>query len=260
MKVAHIALALTVLLGTSPAVPFASGDRSAYQGVVDLRAAGDDFIVVHHHDWSEATRASRHRMIRTHQNPFRDDNDYAHIAWRSRDGGRLLRRRPGPALTWLGVSLDSRYVIGLSKVMLDNPYQLVVYDRAGELLLKRHIGPEVACLTPGRYRELRRTYARQFESLNERVWTAGGVVYVDYLTMDMPRRLGPLWDALYPAVCRSPLSPNFSQTVTNWIFWYDEADPTPEVVEQAGQPMALRLKDPKGQVFAVPFRPDLPSD
>lgn len=260
MKTVHIALAFTAFLGAYPVAPATWADSVAYQGIVDLRAEATDFVVTHHHDWSDATRTSRQRMIETHQDPFRDDNDYAYLAWHSRDDGRLLRRQPGPALTWLGVSSDSRYVIGLSRVMLDNPYQLVVYDRAGQLLLKRHIGPRVACLTLSRYRQLRRAYPRQFEFLKERVWTAGGVVYVDYLTMDMPRRLGLLWVALYPSVCPSPLSANLSESVTNWVFWYDQTDPAPEVVERAGQPVVLRLKDPKGQLFTVPFLLEVPRE
>jgi hypothetical protein len=236
----------------------ARADVTAYQAVVDLRAQGDDFTVLHHHDWSQSTRANRAAMMKTHQDPFRDDNNYGYIAWYTLDG-QLVRRLPSPALTWLGVSPNSRYVIGLSRVMLDNPYQLVVYSRAGELLVKRHIAPEVACLTPTRYQELLRSYSRQLEVLRERVWTSGGVVYVDYLTMGMPERLGKLWRVLYPHTCRSPWSPNFSHSVTNWVFWYDEADPTPEVVETEGKPFALQLKDPKGFVVTVPFHLELPN-
>lgn len=252
-----VALVGLLLVGDA-ALGSTRADISAYQKIVDLRAEGDDFIVLHRHDWSGTTAAKRNEMMRTHQDPFRDDNDYAYVAWYSRHDGRRLRQLPSPALTWLGVSPDSRYVIGLSKVMLDNPYQLVVYSRTGELLLKRHIAAEVACLTPGRYRELRRSYSNEFQSLLGRVWTSGGVVYVDYLTTDMPRRLGRLWDALYPSTCPSPWSPNFSQSVTNSVYWYSEDDPAPEVVETEGKPTGVRLKDTKGYSVVIPFRLEEP--
>jgi hypothetical protein len=259
MKTWRLAVLLAVLAVTGIALREARADRIGYASIVDLRADGDTFIVKHHHDWSEATRASRDKMITTHQDPFRSDNDYAYVAWYSRDDGRRLRQMPSPALTWLGVSPDSRYVIGLSNVKHDNPYQLVVYNRAGELLLKRHIGPQVACLTPEKHRELRHSYPRQFEILNESIWTKDGVVYVDFLTMDMPTRLGHLWDTLYSFVCLSPFSTNFSESVSNWVGWYDEKFPAPMVIENAGQPVAIRLKDPKGIEFTMPFRLEQPS-
>ncbi len=255
MRRTTIAVLLLTLMASMQS---ARADVVAYQGIVDLRAQGHDFTVLHHHDWSQSTQANRAAMMKTHQDPFRDENNYGYIAWYTLDR-QLIRRVPSPALTWLGVSSDSRYVIGLSKVMLDNPYQLVVYSRAGELLIKRHIAPELACLTPARYQELLRSHARQFEVLRERVWTSGGVVYVDYLTMGMPERIGKLWRVLYPHTCRSPWSPNFSQSVTNWVFWYHEADPTPEVVEVEGKPFALQFKDPKGRLAAVPFHLEVPN-
>lgn len=259
MKTWRFAALLAVLAVTGVAVRGARADIAAYGGIVDLRADGDTFIVKHHHDWSRATEASRYKMISTHQDPFRSDNDYANVAWYSRADGRRHRQMPSPALTWLGVSPDSRYVIGLSNVKLYNPYQLVVYNRAGELLLKRHIGAQVACLTPEKYRELRHSHPRQFEMLKESIWTKAGVVYVDFITMDMPTRLGQLWDTLFDFVCLSPFSPNFSESVSNWVGWYDEKSPAPVVIENAGQPVAIRLKDPKGLEFTMPFRLEQPS-
>lgn len=232
----------------------ARADFAAYQAVVDLRAEGPGIIVTHHHDWSTATAEQRSKMIRTHQDPFRDDNYYAFLVWYGPDSTTQVRRTPSPALSWLGVTPDGRYVIGLSDVMLDNPYQVVVYDRSGTLLLKRHITPAVACLTPKMFSQLRRKHPAQFDELTDRTWTSGGTVYVDFEWMDAPRRLSSLWKALLAHACPSPFSPNFSESVTNWVFWFDRADPKPEVIEAAGEPVALRLRDPKGVPFELPFR------
>jgi hypothetical protein len=46
---------------------------------------------------------------------------------------------PCPALTHIWISPDSEYVIGISNVMLRNPYQLVVFNRAGDRLLERNM-------------------------------------------------------------------------------------------------------------------------
>ena len=251
-------MAIFILIGTLIAFGrTARADNISYDEIVTIEAQGSDFKIVHHHDWSKATRAKRIEMMNTHQDPFKGGNNYGYVAWYTREG-KLLRKLPSPALTWLGVSPDSRYVIGLSKVMLDNPYQLVVWSRDGKFLVKRHIAPRVACLTPQSYRELRRSHATAFDVLRERVWTSGDVIYVDYQTKGMPERLGKLWGILLSKSCASPWSPNFSESVTNWIYWYDEADPAPAVVETAGKPSALRLKDPKGLVITVPFHLEAP--
>lgn len=54
-------------------------------------------------------------------------------------------------------------------------------------------------------------------------------------------------------MCRSPLSPNFGTSVTNWIHWYSETDPQPRVVERLGRPFEVRLRDPKGIEFGIKF-------
>src|ERR1041384_8198603 len=146
-------------------IPCARADAFGYNAIQDLRAQGHDFIVEHHHDWSESTYSNRFVMITTHQDPFTKENDYAYIAWRSRTGGKLVRKLPCPALTWLTVTSDSRFVIGLSNLMLDNPYQLVVYDATGNLLAKRHIASNVACLSPVEHRELLGQYKKEFSFL-----------------------------------------------------------------------------------------------
>jgi hypothetical protein len=53
--------------------------------------------------------------------------------------GAELFRRPVPALTHIWISPDSAYVVGISNVMLWNPYQLVVFSRSGDRLLERNM-------------------------------------------------------------------------------------------------------------------------
>jgi hypothetical protein len=50
-----------------------------------------------------------------------------------------LFRRPVPALTHIWISPDSAYVVGISNVMLWNPYQLVAFCRSGDRLLERNM-------------------------------------------------------------------------------------------------------------------------
>ncbi len=83
---------------------------------------------------------------------------------------------------------------------------------------------------------------------------------MDFESGNTTRRLGPLWSELARSSCPSPLSPNFSESVTNVVSWYDPGDPAPEIIEERGTPAGLRLKDPKGQWFTLPFRLEPPVD
>lgn len=82
-------------------------------------------------------------------------------------------------------------------------------------------------------------------------------MFVDYDLLS-PKALGPLGQALAMHACPSPLSAAFSESVTNSVTWYDEKDPAPVVLETAGVPSGVRLKDPKGVLFTVPFRLEAP--
>jgi hypothetical protein len=245
-----------LVCGVLAAAQSLRADAVSYGRVVDLEAKGDTFVVKHHHDWSRATGDARYAMISGSRDPFTAENTYASLSWQTRTG-ETVRKVPSPALTWLGVTADSRYVIGLSSLKLDNPYQLVVYSRDGTLLLRRHITPGVACLTPAEFGKLRGAHPEASALLKDRAWRDGGSVYVDYDDLS-PRALGPLGQALAAHACPSPFSAAFSESVTNSVSWYDEKDPAPVVLETAGVPSAVRLKDPKGVLFTVPFRLDAP--
>jgi hypothetical protein len=133
---ATIRMALWVLVVTSTS---AHADRSGYSKVIDLRAEAGSLRAEHHHDWSNATRDARWKMISSTKNPFGADNDYSYLRLRDELTGAELFRRPVPALTHIWISPDSKYVVGLSNVMVWNPYQLVVFSKSGDRLLERNM-------------------------------------------------------------------------------------------------------------------------
>ena len=128
------ALLLMVAAGTP-----AHADRAGYNGVVDLYAETGAVRAEHHHDWSSRTHDARWKMISTTKDPFTADNDYSYLRLRDKATGTELFRRPVPALTQIWISPDSKYVVGISHVMLWNPYQLVVFSRSGDRLLERNM-------------------------------------------------------------------------------------------------------------------------
>ncbi len=229
------------------------GDTVAYPEVRDLRAEGSEFFVDHHHDWSGSTRKRRSTMMASHQNPFTSENNYAYVSAKKKDTGVLLFRHPSPALSWIGVTADSRYIVGLSNIQLDNPYQLVVFDSTGQLLAKQHVTATVACLTPEEYHGLKIRYASKFQVLQGHVCSRDGRIYIDYERMNMPRRLGSLWAQLSEHRCPSPFTPNARESVTNWVEWYNFENPAPEIVEQGGRPVAVRVNGLGGERITIPF-------
>jgi hypothetical protein len=121
------------------ASPLALADRVGYNQVVDLRVENDTVRVEHHHDWSFGTHDTRWKMISTTQDPFTIDNDYAYLRLCDKATGSELFRKPVPALTYIWISPDSKYVVGISNVMDWNPFQLVVFSKSGDRLLERNM-------------------------------------------------------------------------------------------------------------------------
>jgi hypothetical protein len=232
----------------------AMGDRVGYAEVKNLEISNDRLIVRHHHDWSDSTRARRYEMISGHQDPFRLDNNYAYLECIDRSTSAVRFKIPTPALTYLWISPDSRYIVGLSKIQLWNPYQLVVFDSTGNLLFKEHITPEGACFAKAELEYFANKYPGLRAMLAERAIYYRDSVYIDFEFMGAPDLCGDsAWRTLYERECPSPYSGNFSETVTNWVYWYDETNPGIECVEARGKITAVSLRDNAGKRISIPF-------
>jgi hypothetical protein len=172
---------------------------------------------------------------------------------------RGLRRGPGqrlfrasvPALTRLWISPDSRYVLGLSEIMVWNPYQLVLYDRDGHLLFRRHIAAEEAVFTPREYAQLLTRFPKGKPEIERLTTREGDRVFVD---LGDPHRLHGAWNTLYRHLHPSHDSPRFSETVTNFVYWLDPRDAHPKLIESDGRVTAIELSDPEGVRFRIPVR------
>jgi hypothetical protein len=128
-----------VVLGWLVMLPVAHADRVGYNKVVNLWADTDTVRAEHHHDWSGRTHDARWNMISTTKDPFTVDNNYSCLLLRDKATGTELFRRPVPALTHIWISPDSKYIVGISNIMLWNPYQLVVFSKSGDRLLERSL-------------------------------------------------------------------------------------------------------------------------
>lgn len=244
-RAASLALAAVVVIGP----PAAWADGGSYAEVRDIVVADGQLQVVHHHDWSPATQQQRWKMISGDQDPFSPRNDYAWLTVTDKRTGQRLFRSPVPALTQLWISPDSLFVLGLSEIKLWNPYQLVLFDHTGHLLLKRRISPEEARFTRVELNQLLEKYPKARTEILRLSHFEGDTVYLDF---DDPRRLQGAWDALYARRRSSHFSPNFSESVTNFVDWF-ACDPKPRLLESGGRPTAVEILDPRGKRFHIPI-------
>jgi hypothetical protein len=105
---------MALLLAFVPGAAFA--DALAYDATVNLDVATPLLRAKHIHD---GTRG---------------------LAWtvslEDKFTGRVTSIAKVPALTYLWISKNSNYIVGLSNVMLKNPFQLLVFSKSGERLLE----------------------------------------------------------------------------------------------------------------------------
>jgi hypothetical protein len=87
--------ALTLLMMAT--APPARADSIGYSKVVDLVVETSVVRAERHHDWSEATRGARWKMISTTRDLFSSENDYSYLRLFDKAGGAELFRRPVPA-------------------------------------------------------------------------------------------------------------------------------------------------------------------
>jgi len=115
-------------------------DSAGYGEIKQIQFETDDLRIVHWHDWAtKKNREARWSMISTDKNPFTESNTYSYIQVFDKKSGNVLFKAPVPALTVVWASPDSKIIIGISKIKLWNPYQLVVFNRSGDLLYKAAI-------------------------------------------------------------------------------------------------------------------------
>jgi len=127
-----ISLAGSILLANPQP---ARGDRTGYSEIVLIFDRGSRYLVLHEHDWSERTQKARWET----KDPFSDQKTYSYLEVIDDTNHTRVFRSPVPALTTVWLSPDQRFVVGLSRIKLYNPVQLVIFSTTGKLLLRRTV-------------------------------------------------------------------------------------------------------------------------
>jgi len=223
-------------------------DRSDYNRAINILVENKSLSVLHHHDWSyDATK--RRKIMSSWQGAFQPDNLYAYVECIDQFSGQVLFKAPSPPLTFLWISNDSRYVVGLSKIKLDNPIQLIILDRKGHLIKKRAIASWEVELTRNEYAR----FVHQFPSAAHSLISGDRIVaFNDKIFVD-PYVSGDAWEFLSKKMTRSHFSSNFSESSSNYIFWYKEDGPDIRLLYDDENLVGLSLLDPKGQRFEIPI-------
>ena len=253
MCLVRSAIVTVAIALTNPAL----ADRVRYSGSKDLEARSASLIVRHHHNWSLLPE----QLKFSPDTPFGVEPEVSSLEF-LRGTGESVTHISSPPLTFLLVTPDSRYVVGLSQIKVANDVQLVVFDRDARLLLKRHVAAHVYGFSSETYRDLRIKHSEAFAELDRysRVvqmpygWRQDDTIYLDIWIATKEPGWSRFFNDLFPAMRRSPYSANFGESVSNFVYWYDTDDPAPKIVEKAGQPETITLRDPKGVVMAIPFR------
>lgn len=255
-RLARFALALIGLIAL--ATTKLRADTLAYGGRHEFVAISSHYEAVHVHNWDWRKSDELHARPDVLDAFFTDANNASSVVVRERATGKAIIDTPAPALTHLWISPDETLLVGLSNVKLRNPVQLAVWRLpSGQLLWREHIAPQQAELGAEAMADHLLAHPENTATLAAIIRKAGDRYFVDFLQSGMPGRLGEsAWANLASHLAPHPYSTNFSDSVTNHVFWYREPNPGLRLDPgaEAGTTQ-LSLLDPRG----IRFRIQLPA-
>ncbi|WP_405207181.1 hypothetical protein [Aquimarina sp. LLG6339-5] len=229
----------------------AKADPFAYSGKVLITTESKNFIANHYHNWTSDTEDELHEMIMTDQNPFNAKNNYGYIELLDKKTGELIFKKPSTALTKIIISENEKHIVGISNIMVWNPYQLVVYNTKGILVKKRNFSSEESKLTLSQYDEFSMAFPKECEDLVDFTYFDNEFVYIDFLRMNMPKKLGKAWGFLIDYVAPNHLTPNIWETTTNYVYWFSEKNPEISLKYNNKNLISININDPKNEKFKI---------
>jgi len=222
---------LLLLLCFLTVSPFVFSDRARYNKTARIILESKNYVITHYHDWSE---------------------NYAYIECVQKNTHGAVFNVPSPALTNLFVSEDEKYIVGLSKIKAGNPYQVIIVNIKGEYVLRRHISRCEAKLNQSTFKNFIEEYSEQhvlLESLN-RIYNVGTYYFVDFL--DCYQSIGEdAWNYLRAYLSENHLSSNIHESVTNYIFWFNEPNAGLEYIYKNNELSGISLLDTKNRKIII---------
>ena len=229
-------------------------DPTSYSQEVLITAESEHYIVNHYHNWTTDTEKELWEMISTDQNPFTENNNYAYIELIDKNTCKVIFKKPSTALTQIKISQNEKHIVGISNIMVWNPYQLIIYDINGTLVKKRNFSSEEAKMNASQYDKFSIQFPKQCEELTEYTYSKNDFVYIDFLRMGMPKELGEAWDFLFQYLSPNHLTPNMWETTTNYIYWFDEENPEIRLNYINEKLTTMNINDPKKKRIEISIR------
>jgi hypothetical protein len=229
----------------------ALADAGPYSGHHQVVATNGSLSVRHTHDWDWQKVDVLIPDFSRNEKIFTPANDFAFTEFR--DGSQVLFKCPSPALTHVWISPDGQFVVGLSDVMLRNPYQLVIWKRDGSLLHREHISAEVAKLTLEQRKDFALRFPEAEKLLAPYYFSRGEALYLDF--SEVYNEIGEVaWKFLDSLRSPHPYSDDFTESVTNSVYWFDPKKPDIGLTQKDGE-FTLTLRSPTGKPMMINFKP-----
>ncbi|MBK9992171.1 MAG: hypothetical protein IPP19_15970 [Verrucomicrobia bacterium] len=229
-----------------------TADSTAYNGKLTISAVGGNFGVVHIHDWSSGKIPALFNDLANHEAFLGEANDFSFIQLFDANQKSVFLK-PSPALTVIWISPDSKFIVGLSSIMRNNPYQLMIWRIDGTLVYKKHISASVAKISPQDLEEFYQKYPAARAIFRDRYMLRGRVGYLDYGNLGASNSLGDdAWNDLYARDVPNPYSDDFSSSVKDRITWFDEKEPDLAITETPNT-IKLSLRSPSGKLVQIAF-------
>jgi len=229
-------------------------DRTAYSGKINIRIESKNYYITHFHNWSEETKDERSRMIAEKNQNIFENNNYAYIEVCKKETNEKITRVPSPALTNLFISEDEQYILGISNIMIYNPYQLIIININGEIIKIRHIAPGEAKMNENEFINFNKYFpgASQYLQSNKRIYKINSYYFIDFLSMNMPVLLGDeAFRFLLKYETANHLSNNISSSVTNWVYWFNEKNPNVRFNYRDNELYSINILDRKNTSIEI---------
>lgn len=225
-------------------------DSAGYGGQYSVKTERDGFVFRHEHNWG-GEKYELFKDPRYHDRFFTAENDFSHVE-AVNDSGDVIFRSPSPALTNLAISPDLKFFVGISNIKLANPYQIVVWDRSGQIRSAIHLSGIVAKLTEFEVTEINERFADSMEFLtSDRFFEYKGDLFIDFMPA-YPRLDRELRSFLWDRHVSTPYSEGIVESVSNWVFWFDRDDPEIEL-RRRGESLLLSVRSESGKRIEIPM-------
>lgn len=204
-------------------------DYRPYSGVQTIETSAEGWRVIHHHDWTQPPEIGK-----SPESIFSGVNRAAYVELWEPSAETPTWRAPSPALSDLWVSPDREFIVGLSRIKANNPYQLVIFSAKGAVLMAEHVATTCARFNREDIQSFWREYPHLEKPLENHTREDGGNWYIDFTALDR-EHLGN--DALKTLQGRRMLNlfyPGASESTHNWIYWYAN-EPEPEIIMDRGR-------------------------